>query len=537
MADDTIYGGWGATAYTPLNEWKYVPFYKKNVFTGAGQFDQAANLITSPSFQNFWSSGGSQSDFTTGIRIESEMRDVGLASDIKRRNIDISSKLPPRPRLPTPPPHIRPIELDPFGMPKIQQGPIGDVGEALGLGGQTAREAFETGMFVPSKYKDIWPHMTAEEQSWWNQRLRGVGEGNNYNQKMLNWQHANSASRSVPIELRGIAGALPREERMLYNTLHYGMDAGVAKFISPEHYSRFDLKNYRLVNASDPSNLLGVSQELSDSRKFLHPNNRIRTGISLLTSDNPELPLNLREARRVIKDAGQLSLENNLVRADQMWTKTHDMADNFNSLKNAKGNLGLYSLEDVPPVVKDEFAVGVGQYNQNKRNIGGIKRDMAIGVGADGKPWTDPLPTTTTTVYGPPSKSAQWMARGEQALHVGGKALMVLGGVMEQFNVPDRMKGYYINALQQDPNWRPDPSDKLGMAMWAGVESALNFGTMGMWDQKERIATDMTSGAGRGKGFYGTMVPPVGTTSVHSVPDRYERQGISFNHVYPQAPR
>ena len=120
---------------------------------------------------------------------------------------------------------------------------------------------------------------------------------------------------------------------------------------------------------------------------------------------------------------------------------------------------------------------------------------------------------------------------------VAGKGLVVAGAGLEVANVPRRMQGYYMNALKNDPNWRPDPSDKIGMAFMAGIESAANFATLGFYDQKERIATDMTSGAGYGKGYYGTMAPPAGTTSVHYNPEsRYQRTGVSFNHLYPKAP-
>lgn len=126
----------------------------------------------------------------------------------------------------------------------------------------------------------------------------------------------------------------------------------------------------------------------------------------------------------------------------------------------------------------------------------------------------------------------------KKALTVGGKALAVVGGALEVANVPDRVKGYYMNALKNDPNWRPDASDKFGMSLFAGLEASANFATLGLYDQKERIYNDMSSGAGYGKGYYGTMVPRSGMTSVHSNPEsRYERVGISFDHVYPQAPR
>ena len=146
-------------------------------------------------------------------------------------------------------------------------------------------------------------------------------------------------------------------------------------------------------------------------------------------------------------------------------------------------------------------------------------------------------PDQSITVAGPASKYSQLAAKGQQAFHVGGKALAVIGGALEVANVPDRVKGYYMNALKNDPNWRPDASDKFGMSLFAGLESSANFATMGFYDQRERIARDATSGAGYGKGYYGTMIPRSGMTSVHQNPEsRYDRQGVSFNHLYPKAP-
>lgn len=100
-----------------------------------------------------------------------------------------------------------------------------------------------------------------------------------------------------------------------------------------------------------------------------------------------------------------------------------------------------------------------------------------------------------------------------------GKGLALAGAILEVSNVPERIKGYYINALTKDPTWRPDVSDKFGMALFAGLESSVNFATAGFYDQKERIIDDMTSGKGRGKGYYGTMIPQEGTKSVHYIPD------------------
>jgi hypothetical protein len=119
-----------------------------------------------------------------------------------------------------------------------------------------------------------------------------------------------------------------------------------------------------------------------------------------------------------------------------------------------------------------------------------------------------------------------------RAVSVAGKGLAVVGAGLEIARVPSRIDNYKLNAWKNDANWKPDFSDELGMAAAAGVETSLNFATLGLWDNKERIARDATSGAGYGKGYYGTMVPPSGTTSVHNNPQsRYERQGVSLDHA------
>jgi hypothetical protein len=379
--------------------------------------------------------------------------------------------------------------------------------------------------YRPATMQGTFPQLTHEEHNWWHEAMQG-GEVDpktglkktGYNELSRRYSAAKGSHESIPLALRNTAGAMVRDDRQLYSTLRYFTD-GSGQGV------------YRGVNASTPENLAGLSAELSlygKGGRFAVPtaNTRWQSNILFTSSPSSELAMNTRNSQRVLGLGDTYRLNERAV---------VDANPHFQNVgRPLPENKG--PLLDIAQPEPEAIALTKGNLDEARR-VGMIQRDSISGVDKAGKSWTDARPSTTTTVYGPPSKTAQWMAKAEQGLHIGGKVLMVLGGVMEQFNVPDRMKGYYINALQQDPNWRPDPSDKLGMAMWAGVESALNFGTMGMWDQKERIATDMTSGAGRGKGFYGTMVPPVGTTSVHSVPDRYERQGISFNHVYPQAPR
>jgi hypothetical protein len=534
MADDTTYGGWGATAYTPINEWNYVPFYKKNVFTGAGQADQAANLITSPSFTSFWSSGGSQEDNISAVRVTSATRDRDVTALASQGKYNIDSPSPTPPPRPVPPEGIRNIDFKTYynkegyylqGHQQVEIPWELRVENAPNRWSNMNYDWHPDSPYRPATMQGTFPQLTHEEHNWWIKEMRG-GEidpktglmSGGWNERYNDYYSARLKHESIPLALRNTAGAMVRDDRQLYSTLRYFTD-GSGQGV------------YRGVNASSPTNLAGLSSELSlygKGSRFSVPtaNPKWQSNILFVSSPSGELAMNTRNSQRVLGLGDTYRLNERAI------TDTAPYA----------ANTGRPIPEDTGPLLdiaqQEPEAIALTKSNLNEaRRVGMIQRDKISGVDKAGKHWQDARPSTTTTVYGPPSKSAQWMARGEQALHIGGKALMVLGGVMEQFNVPERMKGYYTNALQQDPNWRPDPSDKLGMAVWAGLESAMNFGTMGFWDQKDRIATDMTSGAGRGKGFYGTMVPPSGMTSVHSAPDRYERQGVSFNHIYPQAPR
>lgn len=216
-------------------------------------------------------------------------------------------------------------------------------------------------------------------------------------------------------------------------------------------------------------------------------------------------------------------------------------------------NFSLKNFErfgGIPHSISDEQVLG-GLYNRGSEI--GKKYGLELGASVSSNPKEEVfVPATmgnkarrvanvntdgSITVIGPADEASKWAARGRQALNIGGKALLVAGIAGETMNTPSRIQKYYMNALKEDPNWRPDISDKIGMSFAAGVENAINFGTMGFYDQKERIFNDMTSGAGYGKGYYGTMTPPAGTTSVHYNPEsRYQRTGVSFNHLYPKAP-
>lgn len=543
-------------AYNPFfTERKWTPFYKRYTFTGAGQADQAANLITSPSFTEFWSGGGNQIDNTTGIRVDSQTRDVHLASTLKRRNIDYTPQIPPKPKLPTPPPHIRPIQLDTWGYP-LTQNPLGKLGEHLGLGMETAQEAFEHGMFVPAKHADIWPHMTAEEQAWWHERTRGLGKGNNYNNLVANWHAAKGAIKDIPIELRNIRGALPRDERRLVNTLYYGMDAGVSPYLVTNPNERFDMKNFRLVNASDPSTRAGVAEELSqfvgDGRRtgrFVPPSTRHNSGIMLLSSSNPELPLALHEGRGVLSQAMQIRREYEAINVNDGWLQAPQQKPPVRPIHKINnlsigGPLPETPHLDIPEVNKDPFAVGAGRYREGVRRVGTIVPNERVG-NSDAR-------STTTRVYGPPTKGMAAETIASNTLHYGGKALGFAGGVLEGTTVPmraydlindfRRMNSEPVMTQPFDANRYPDASAlEIARATGLGImEAQANFITFGLtdkylhpeWTQKpEPVQRGYYSDAGQ---KVPNWVPNLQST--YQDRPRYERTGVSFNHLYPKPP-
>ena len=444
------YSGYGATGYVPITKWNYVPFYKKNVFTGAAQADQAANLITSESFKNFWSRGivnPSGAEMVQGVRLNS---------------------------------------------------PYGDAFNIKQWEGRTNYTTPDSG-FKPNA-KNI--RMSSPDGVFSN--------GNGMRPSHTLW------------DLRNSRGAEVFEDRKALATLKYRQPAmGVQRYVS----------------ASGPEDLLGVSSELEKGTSRNYTSGVKPSKIVLRTGPYAD-------ARTA---STQLLLTNESLFAERMAIADSENAKLLNKFGrpialDRFGNpveVGPVGALDEAPIVSDakQRPYLLPADGNAERTVGTIKRDTVSGVQA-GRPFVEEMPTTTTTVYGPPDKSAQWMARGKQALHIGGKALAVVGGALEVANVPDRVKGYYMNALKNDPNWRPDASDKFGMSLFAGLESSANFATMGFYDQRERIVRDATSGAGYGKGYYGTMVPRSGMTSVHQNPEsRYDRQGVSFNHLYPQAPR
>lgn len=513
MAEEQEYSGYGSTGYVPITKWNYVPFYKKHSFISSNNIvpsNQVANLVTSPSFTEFWSGGASQADNTSLIRVKNASRDANSLrlSHSGKYNVDFKPTPNPFPARPTPPAGIRPIKW------------VNNLPELFdpSLLGMAPDQVWHEGGFRPDKFADLWPQLSAEEQAWWNEAIRGKG---GYNDKYLKHGFLEGKNSNVPSLLQNKAGALTRADRLrLSSIVYHAPDTGFERW----------------VNASSPQNLLGVSRELSESgmgsRSDFKPQNstlRVRRTlpIQLLTTTNPDVALSVPQSMKLLDEYQLQRMMEGAI--DNHHIEKLDKPKYYDprkvKLPLVNGNTTPFldvPKQEVPAVAIASDVQRAEMQAGNVRNVGYMKPHGNGGV--------------ETMVYGPPDKYAQLAARGKQILNIGGKVLLGAGMVGETLHTPSRIQGYYENALREDPNWRPDISDKIGMSFAAGVENALNFGTMGFWDQKERIYDDMTSGAGYGKGYYGTMVPQSGTTSVHYNPEsRYQRTGVKFNHLYPKA--
>lgn len=488
MAEDytsTDYGALGSgVSIRNLDKWAYTPFYKRNVFTGINQAEQAANLLTSPSFTEYWSQGGSQADNTSLVRISSVPRDVDVNNNFKKYNYTTPLRTPSNPRIPTPPNGIRNIEWF-NGMPRLS----------------------ETGNMFPVQMQSVWPELTAEEQEWWDDALKKYKKG------ITDATYARGANSNIPIEIRNIRGALPLEDRRTLSLLNYHTDA----------YGQT-----RMVNASSPSNLFGVASELEDHVSVPAKHNTSATGkfaptisrasrISYLSTTNPDVALSVHNSRRLL-DAGELiRLEHEAASA----------AENVEAFQVKGGNTPPSRYDDIAPVSKNPVAVPAEEARQ-ARSVGRITRDRVTGVDKSGKQWSDVLPRTTTTIYGPPDKYAALRTAGKNAYNVaqtgfsyGMSGLALYGAIDAGMSVPARHEAYQRGGS----NW---------LLAQAGAQSdaMLNFMSLGAYDAN-RYNTGGTRGDYRGE-MSNIQAPRLGLIneqSVHANPNRYERQGVSLDHA------
>ena len=423
-------------AYTPQGNWEYAPFFKRNVYTGMSQADQAANLMTSDSFRNYWSKGATASgEGITGIRLNNPRQD--------------------------------------FGITQLNEGRV-----------------------------------NTERPFYGNQSKPTKGSTNG----VLKFSGLRNTDPTY-WDLRNQAGAPIKADRDALALLKYRVQNN---------------GNTRYVSNNGYGDLLGLSAEIQPNGTMNPISYRFPADLRFRYNSSAQ-PLLTADA--IMDYNRQLQWERDLFAYSSLMKNgkfPNLESGNVNNRVGARGP--LYSIPenlDVPtPQEARPRPFALPTNPSQERRVGRITQNVVTGVFANGRPWTDPLPnSTTTTIYGPPDKYAGLKTALKNTAYVGAKVLAVVGGALEVARVPDRVKGYYINALKDNPNWRPDASDKFGMSLFAGVETAANFATMGLYDVSPQIRKDATSTAGYGKGYYGTMIPEKGTTSVQYNPDsRYDKK-------------
>lgn len=431
-----------------LDRWAYTPFYKRNVYTGPSQYDQAANLMTSDSFRSYWSQGMTNQsrvpfegliskisgteplpDTTTGVRLDNKLRDVTF---INRNHGRLDTTTPTT------------------GFVK---------------GSDNIRVYF--GDELQSNHK-------VPSRTYW--------------------------------DLRNQRGALPEPERQVLSVLKYhntDPKTGLTRYVSN--------------NTSD--DLFGLSAELEASGKGPY-GVRANFPVSIMTRDA--------WAARSLEKSDELMSLNAQMEMERDAIIMGEARQHFLLKGTSAGPADL----DTPDYSARPRPFVMPTAPQEERRVGRMTRDVVRGVDKNGKPWVDPLPSTTTTVYGPPEKYAGLRTLATNATNVartgfsyGMSGLGLYGAIDAGMSVPTRHEAYQSAGN----NW---------LLSQAGAQSdaMLNFMTMGAWDN--RLHTGGTRGDYRGA-MSARQTPAMfrGEQSVHLDPRRYVPVGMSLDDTLSRFPR
>jgi hypothetical protein len=355
-----------------------------------------------------------------------------------------------------------------------------------------------------------------------------------FTDKIRDFEVARSKFNSIPAPLRNEAGAMLRDDRALYSMLRYHTDG-----------SKQGL--YRGVDASTPSNFAGVSAEFENytqGGKF-SPRPNWNSNIMYTSTTSPDVALDRLNSQRVLGAGDTIRLNQRAVQ------DLRSASDSFgNIVKPYNTQVEYDPLLDIAQQEPEAFALRKNSMDSARR-VGVIKKDFVSGV-HNGKPWVEPLNKTTTTVYGPPVKGMAAEVAVGNTLHYGGKTVGLLGAVSEGVSIPLR-RYHYINEVRKqnglpplsepyDVNKFPDANaSELVQGQILGTGEAMaNFISMGIWDHYAHPEWEKPREPVQ-RGFYSdsgikvpNWVPNYQSTLIDR--NRYERQGVSFDHVYKRPP-
>jgi len=478
----------GINAINP--DWLDVPFYKRYEFVGASQADQAANLITSPSFTNFWSKGGNQTDNISAVRVTSATRDrnVTALSSNGKYNIDAKAQTPPQ--RPVPPEGIRNIDFRTYynkegyylqGNQKVEIPWDMRVENAPNRWSNMNYDWHPDSPYRPATMQGTYPQLTHEEHNWWKSAMQG-GEidpktglkTTGYNRLLRNYSEAKGIHNSIPLALRNTAGSMVRDDRQLYSTLRYFTD-GSGQGV------------YRGVNASTPENLAGLSSELSlyeRNGRFSVPSSgkNWQSNILFTSSPSAELAIDTRNSQRVLGLGDTYRLNESAIR---------DANPHFKPLG---GDVKEYTSPLLDIAQQEPEAIALRKANIDEaRRVGKIQRDTLSGVDKNGKPWVEPMPSTRTIIYAPTNKVTQLARFVGNSFQKSAPALGAIGTliqVTQQINALGEKDLYKREYGASDPMALRPAIDYLRKVSGLGYDDEKSQGAGEAWKQQGKLVAE-----------------------------------------------
>ena len=455
----------GAGVYAPeLATGAEIPFFKRYTFTGGSQAEQAANLMTSPSFRSYWSQGmtdnshlGGFSRFTdklvpkavrmgdfpetvSGIRIDSPS-ETNVVNQINSKRLDF--KTPYRPQ------------------------------------------------FNPTDYELA--GMNANGDPIYRVKLNATNLNKTY------W------------DLRNTGGAQLEQDRALLSILKY-RNTDPASGLS------------RYVSNNSVDETLGLASELerhtgARDTQVLSPTQpakiKFRAGWM-----RPEM----RISDAIMQTNAQLTDERNALLMADSQNRLGTAGKYF---IDADGNFAIRPTvsnpaDDVAPIgANAEPRPFVARTTAGEeRDVGRIRYTRP-----DNAPRG--TPNQTTTVIGPPKFSDILKARGQQALKVGAKGLTGLTLLATPFDAVAR-RNQYFGDYYREHGEEPSNLMGAGIRLRAGLEPALNAATLGAYDTPRNVQgiMDTTTGLQEAEFYKANKRFPTEEERLQMLQDQYEYSGF-----------
>lgn len=377
----------GAGAYAPeLATGADVPFFQRYTFTGPSQADQAANLLSSPSFRSYWSQGMTDNTHLTPF---SKFLDRLVPKDFR----------------------------------------MGDIPETIsGIRIDNPNEQAILGHLNSNRLDFTTPYRPQFRTS--DYELAGMNANGEpiYNLKL----NANNLNKTY-WDLRNTRGAQLAEDRALLSILKYRNNDPASGLT-------------RYVSNNSPEDVLGLSSELQRHTTAVDtqvmPNKPAKI---LFRGDWMRPQLNLSD--RIMSTNAQLADERNAILLAESQQRLGNASKFY---VDVDGNLVMRPTvssptDDVAPIGSNaEPRPFVAKtMPREDRTVGTIKytRPNNAPMGT---------PNQTTEIFGPPKMTDILKARGQQALNYGGKFLTGLTLALTPFDAVSRRNQYLTDYYMEN---------------------------------------------------------------------------------------